>query len=138
MSEQSVLLYDGSRPLFRRLARAVERRADGLALVPLGSETGAAFLDRQFGERPFAFLLVAGDRVYAGGTAISQLLERYGAGERLTALAERLYDVGGDYFGRVVHGAEPADIDGQFTLDDDAATVLWGAVGVEIDVQDAT
>lgn len=138
MSEQSVLLYDGGRPVFRRLARAVERRADGLALVPLESETGAAFLDRQFGERPFAFLLVEGDRVYAGGTAISKLLERYGAGERLTVLAERLYDVGGDSFGRVVHGAKPADIDGQFTLDEDAATVLRGAGGVEIDVQDAT
>lgn len=138
MGEQSVLLYDGSRALFRRLARAVERRADGLTLVPLESETGTAFLDQQFGERPFALLLVEGDSVYAGGTAISMLLEQYGVSKSLTAAAERLYDVGGDSFGRVVHGAEPADLDGQFILDSDAKAVLSRAGGVDIDVQDAT
>ncbi|MDZ7747206.1 MAG: hypothetical protein U5K28_12200 [Halobacteriales archaeon] len=138
MSEPSVLLYDGSRRLFRELASRVERRADGLALVPLESETGTAFLDRQFGERPFAILFVEDDRVYAGGTAISKLLERYGAGDAITVVVERLYDVGGDSFGRVVHGAEPADLDGEFTLDGDAKTVLSGTDSVDIDVQDTT
>lgn len=137
MREQSVLLYDGSRAVFRSLAAAVERHA-GLVLVPLESGTGCAFLDRQFGERPFAFLLVEDGRVYAGRSAISRLLERYGVSDRVTAAVERLYAVGGDPFGRVVHGAEPADLDGEFPLDGGAETALAGASGVSIDVRDAT
>jgi hypothetical protein len=59
-----LLVYDGSKQLFRT---AANRLTDGATLRPVrwGHESVQAFLDAQFGSRPFAFILVEDDHVHA-------------------------------------------------------------------------
>ena len=118
-----LLVYDGSDPAFRRGIRALTCGTD-LRPVPWESDPVQAFLAAQFGDRPFAFLLVEGDRVHAGSETVARVLERRGVDGRLGALLRRAYPATAAPLGRLVHGREPADVDGTFPLDERAATHL--------------
>lgn len=113
--DRSVLVYDGDTAGIGAVAGALTRLADGIVAVPWGCESVGAFLDAQFGGRPFAFVLIEGDAVHVGGAAVERLLRGRLPGP-VAGLARRLYDVVGGPFGRVVHGRRPADIDGTFPL----------------------
>jgi hypothetical protein len=130
----AVLLYDGSRPAFRAVADAATRCADVRA-VPLSSDAAGQFLDAQFDGRPFAFVLVEDESVHAGGATVERVLERRGLGGPVAALARRAYGPLSGPVGRLVHGQEPADIDGTRPLRDaarDPADRLRDGVSVPI------
>jgi len=114
-----VLLYDGSRPAFRTVADAATRCAD-LRAVPLESDAAERFLDAQFDERPFAFVLVEDESVHAGGATVERVLERRGLGGPVAALARRAYGPLSGPVGRLIHGQAPADVDGTRPLRDAA------------------
>ncbi|MFB6117983.1 hypothetical protein [Halosegnis sp.] len=118
-----LLVYDGSRRLFRRVAERLTADSD-LQTVSWDAEPVQAFLEAQFDDRPFAFILVEGDQVHAGQTAVARLLRRSGADERAVRLAERAYPAVAGPFGRVVHGQAPADLAGTFPLDERAQAHL--------------
>lgn len=117
---RALLVYDGSHRLFRAAADAVAARADGLRPVPWESAPIQAFLDAQFGGRPFAFVLIEGDRVHVGSETVFRVLRRRGVAAPIARSLQRLYPVAAGPFGRVVHGRAPADVDGTFPLADAA------------------
>jgi hypothetical protein len=114
-----LLVYDGSKRLFRT---AANRLTDGATLRPVrwGHESVQAFLDAQFGSRPFAFILVEDDHVHVGAETVTRLLRKGGVDGGVARLFERAYPTVAGPFGRVVHGQAPADITGSFPLDEQA------------------
>jgi hypothetical protein len=117
---RSLLIYDGSTPWFRTVAATLTGRTDDLVPVAWEDPAVQAFLDAQFGDRPFAFLLVEGASVHAGEAAVARLLERWGVDPPVADLLERLYPPVSGPFGRAVHGREPAALHGTFELTDAA------------------
>lgn len=117
---QSLLIYDGSRAPFRAAADLVGRVASDLKPVRWQADHVQAFLDAQFDDRPFAFILVEDDTVAVGEDAIGRLLQRRGVDDTLANLVTRAYPPFSAPFGRVVHGREPADLHGTFPLTDAA------------------
>jgi hypothetical protein len=117
---QSLLVYDGSTDLFRRAAETVTRCAADITPVPWESAPIQAFLQAQFDETPFAFILIAGDSVHVGETAVKEALESLDVAPSVARLAEQLYPSAAEPFGRVVHGQAPADLHGTFPLDEQA------------------
>ena len=128
----AVVLYDGRRRAFRALADRLAARRD-LVTVPLASTDARRFLDAQFGGRPFAFVLVEGESVHVGSAAVRRLLRRRGVGP-VADLAARAYPAIAPAFGRIVHGQEPADLDGTVPLADAARDPLSALRGVSIPV----
>lgn len=129
----AVLLYDGRRRAFRAVADRLASCDDGLAVGRLESPPARRFLKAQFGGQPFAFVLVEGESVHVGSAAVRRLLRRRGAGP-VAGLVARAYPPLAPSFGRVVHGEEPADIDGTFSLADAARDPLAALRGVSIPV----
>jgi hypothetical protein len=129
----AVLLYDGRRRAFRAAADRLANCDDGLVVGRLESPSARRFLEAQFGGRPFAFVLVEGESVHVGSAAVRRLLRRRGAGPT-AGLAARAYPTLAPSFGRVVHGEEPADLDGTFPLADAARDPLATLRGVSIPV----
>jgi hypothetical protein len=117
---QSLLIYDGSNSLFRSAADAVSRRLSGIKLVPWQSDAVQQFLDAQFDDRPFAFILVDGDSVYVGADTVERVLEKQQVNSAVVDFVTRTYPTAAGPFGRVVHGGEPADIHETFSLTESA------------------
>lgn len=119
---QSLLVYDGSTDLFRRAAETVTRCAPEITPVPWESEAIQAFLQAQFDDLPFAFILIEGESVHVGEAAVKEALEGLDVAAPVARLAERVYPTAAAPFGRVVHGRVPTDIHGTFRLDEAAKT----------------
>lgn len=124
MEQPRVLIYDGRRRVFRAAVRAVTRQFDDVHPVSWGSDAAQSFLRAQFGERPFAFLLVDDEAVHAGGRTVAHLLRAQGIDDRLATRIERLYGPVSGPFGRLVHGRPPADLEGSYPLTDAARNHL--------------
>lgn len=119
---QPVLVYDGSNRWFRAVGEMLADRSEDLVLVPWRAEGVQAFLEAQFGGRPFAFVMVEldEDTVHVGGETVERLLRDQGLPEPTVALLKRLYPAVSDPLGRLLHGREPADIDGSFPVAEEA------------------
>jgi hypothetical protein len=117
---RSILVYDGSNRWFRAVADTFSRCSDDIVTVPWQSDAVQSFLEAQFGARPFAFILVDGGEVHVGSETVETVLRKRGVTRGVSRLFKRLYPVAGPPFGRLVHGREPASLDGTFSLDDDA------------------
>ncbi|MFB6200448.1 MAG: hypothetical protein ABEI98_00360 [Halorhabdus sp.] len=121
---KSLLVYDGSNPLFRTVMQAVTDRSDEITAVRWDTEPVQAFLDAQFDARPFAFMLVEGDAVHVGAETIARVLRRMGIAEPLADVLKHTYAAGGVPVGRLIHGRTVADINGTFPLSEAAAVRL--------------
>lgn len=119
-SPQPVLVYDGRKPVFRHAVDVLTYGMDDLIAVPWESEPIQTFLEAQFGSRPFVFLLIEGDAVHAGETAVRRAMDARGIARPVARGFESLYPKIADPFGRVVHGEAPADIHGSYRLDEEA------------------
>lgn len=117
-----LLIYDGRSPLFRRAVATFTRGTD-LQPVPWESRPVQAFLTAQFGDQPFAFILVEDEVVHVGSETVAAALRRYSDG-RLPGWAADAYPATAGPIGRLVHGREPADIDGSFDLEPTAGAHL--------------
>ncbi|MDS0299019.1 DCC1-like thiol-disulfide oxidoreductase family protein [Halogeometricum sp. S1BR25-6] len=124
MSEyESVLVYDGECPYCSVAARAL-RELDDVGAISWYDDAAQAFLERQFGEAPFAMVLVdrREGRVYAGRSAAEELAERAGTPGLVSSLVRDNYDriarVVGAASGR---GRDPDDYHEAYDLTDDAA-----------------
>jgi len=117
---QSLLVYDGSTDLFRRGAETVTRCATDITPVPWESDAVQAFLQAQFDDPPFAFMLIEGDSVHVGEAAVKEALEELAVAAPVARLAQQLYPPAAAPFGRLVHGQAPADIHGTFPLNERA------------------
>lgn len=116
----SVLVYDGRKPAFRTAATAFIYGLDDIVAVPWESAPVQAFLEAQFGARPFVFLLIEDETIHAGETAVKRVLDARGSPGPVASAFERVYLEIADPFGRVVHGQAPADIHGTFSVDSEA------------------
>ncbi|MDS0221690.1 hypothetical protein NDI54_10065 [Haloarcula sp. S1AR25-5A] len=114
---QSLLVYDGSTDLFRRAAETVTHCATDITPVPWESDSIQAFLQAQFDDSPFAFILIEGESVHVGEAAVKEALEQLNIAPPVARLVEQAYPTAAAPFGRVVHGQVPAEIHGTFPLD---------------------
>ncbi len=97
---------------------------EDVVAVPWESERIQAFLEAQFGRRPFVFLLIEDDVVHAGRMAVERAIAARGLGTQAASAFERLYPTIADPFGRLVHGEAPADIHGSYPLEPAAREYL--------------
>lgn len=90
---EAVVLYDADCPYCSAATEAL-RRVDGLGAVSWSEEAAQTFLEAQFGETPFAVVLVDASegRVYAGRSAAGELARRAGAPGLVSDLVEREFD----------------------------------------------
>jgi hypothetical protein len=123
---RSLLVYDGSTSLFRAAAERATAQSDDVRAVRWDADPVQAFLQAQFDDRPFAFIVVDGDTVHAGDATVEWLLERTGVATTVVDGLTRAYATGGGAVGRLVHGRAVADLNGTFELTDDAAASLQG------------
>lgn len=112
----SLLVYDGSNPAFRAAAATVTCRLSNIRPVRWESKSVQRILEAQFNGHPFVFALIEDETIYVGAATIRRILEEYNAATPLIETLERLYPVAAGPFGRLVHGREPADINGSFSL----------------------
>ena len=119
-SPLSVLVYDGRKAAFRTAVDVLTYGMDDVIAVPWESAPVQRFLEAQFGGQPFVFVLIEGDAVHAGETAVRRAMDARGIAAPVARGVESLYPRIADPFGRVVHGEAPADIHGTYRLDPDA------------------
>jgi hypothetical protein len=121
-----VLIYDGECP-YCSIAAVALKRLDDMVAVSWYADPVAEFLDAQFGEQPFAMVLVdpAEERVYAGRSAAQELADRAGTPGIVGSLVRENYDriasVVGTLSGR---GRDPADYHDTYPLAEEAAEFL--------------
>jgi len=122
----SVLIYDGECP-YCSIAAVALKRLDDVVAVSWYDDPVEEFLDAQFGERPFAMILVDPDegRVYAGRSAVEELADRAGTPGIVGSLVrdnyERIASAVGTLSGR---GRDPADFHDTYPLEEAAAGFL--------------
>lgn len=119
-SPPSILVYDGRKAVFRAAVDGFTYGMDDLVAVPWESAPVQRFLEAQFGGHPFIFVLVDGESVHVGKTAVGRTLIARGAPTPIARAFERLYPPLAAPFGRLVHGDAPADVHGTFAIDPDA------------------
>ena len=100
----AVLIFDGDCPFCSAAATAMRRCGD-VGAVGWDDETAQSFLDAQFGEAPFALVLVDGadETVYVGRDAAEELCNRAGmpvlvgdiVGDNYESLADAVRTVAG-------------------------------------------
>lgn len=117
---QSLLLYDGSKEVFRTVADALADRSETLEPVPWEGESAQQFLEAQFGGKPFAFILIEGESVHVGAETVERVLRDQGVPESVTHGLTCAYPAVSAPLGRVIHGRKPADIEGTFELAEEA------------------
>lgn len=121
-----VLIYDGECP-YCSIAAVALKRLDGIVAVSWYADPVGEFLDAQFGERPFAMVLVDPEegRVYAGRSAAEELADRAGTPGIVGSLVRENYDriasVVGTLSGR---GRDPDDYHDSYPLAEEAAESL--------------
>lgn len=137
--KRSLVVYDGSNSVFRAAAEAATGGTTDVRAVRWDAEPVQAFLEAQFDDRPFAFIVVDDDTVHVGDATVEWLLDRADVAPAIVDGLKRAYATGGGAFGRLVHGRTISDLDGSFELVDDAARHLDALRQVrEIPVRDAT
>ena len=119
-SPLSVLVYDGRKAAFRTAVDVLTYGMDDVIAVPWESDVVQAFLEAQFGSRPFVFVLIEDNAVHAGETAVKKAMDARGIASPVARGVEALYPKIAAPFGRVVHGEAPAEIHGTYRLDPDA------------------
>jgi len=125
-SDAPVLIFDGDCP-YCSIAAVALRRLDDVEAVPWEAEPVGAFLDAQFGVRPFAMVLVDPTEqvVYAGRSAAEELADRAGTPGIVGGLVRDNYDriagVVGALSGR---GRDPDDFHDTYELTDEAAELV--------------
>jgi len=126
MMSSSVLILDGECP-YCSVAAVALKRLDDVVAVSWYADPVEEFLDAQFGERPFAMVLVDPDerRVYAGRSAAQELADRAGTpgivGSLVRENYERIAGVVGALSGR---GRDPDDYHDTYRLGDSATALL--------------
>lgn len=89
----SIVLYDADCPYCSAATKAL-RHIDDLGAVSWDEAAAQSFLEAQFGETPFAIMLVdtTDDRVYAGKSAARELARRAGLPDLLSEFVESEFD----------------------------------------------
>lgn len=116
----SVLIYDGECPYCSVAATALEQ-VDDVGAISWYDDAAQSFLEAQFGETPFAMVLVdaAEQRVYAGRSAAEELARRAGMPDIVGSLVRDNYET----IARVVglasgRGRDPDDVHERYELTD--------------------
>jgi hypothetical protein len=116
----SVLIYDGECPYCSVAAKALER-VDDLGAISWYDETAQSFLDAQFGDTPFAMVLVdrPDQQVYAGRAAAEELTSRAGMPDLVGSLVRDNYGTIARAVGLASgRGRAPDDVHERYALTD--------------------
>ncbi|MFC7113966.1 DUF393 domain-containing protein [Natronoarchaeum sp. GCM10025703] len=122
----SVLIFDGECP-YCSVAAVALKRLDDIVAVSWYADPVKEFLDAQFGERPFAMVLVDPDegRVYAGRSAAQELADRAGTPSIVGSLVRENYDRIASVVGALSRrGRDPDDYHDTYRLTEEAVATL--------------
>ena len=122
----AVLVYDGECP-YCSVAAVALRRLRSIGALSWYDDEAQAFLTRQFGETPFAMVLVdrRRRRVYAGRSAAEELADRAGTPGIVGSLVRERYDDIARAVGLASgRGRDPDDYHEIYPLADDAAALF--------------
>ena len=120
----SILIYDGECPYCSIAARAL-KRLDDVGAISWYDDAAQSFLTAQFGEPPFAMVLVdrSRNRVYAGRSAAKELAERAGTPSLVGSLVRSNYDRIASVVGTASNrGRDPDDVHEIYQLHEDATS----------------
>lgn len=123
---EAIVLYDADCPYCTAATKAV-RRVEDLGAVSWDEPAAQSFLEAQFGETPFAVILIdtAAQRVYAGRTAASELASRAGLPELVSDIVESEFDRVESVVNKLGgHETEPDRFHGVFELTEAAESAL--------------
>jgi hypothetical protein len=116
----AVLIYDGECPYCSVAARAL-KKLDDVAAISWYEDAAQQVLEAQFGETPFAMVLVDRrlNRVYAGRSAAKELADRAGMPGIVGSLVRDNYETIADVVGRASgRGRDPDDFHDEYPLAD--------------------
>jgi len=116
----SVLIYDGECPYCSVAAKALEQ-VDDLGAISWYDEAAQSFLNAQFGDTPFAMVLVdrPARQVYAGRVAAEELASRAGMPGLVGSLVRDNYETIARAVGLATgRGRAPADVHERYALTD--------------------
>lgn len=137
----SVLIYDGECPYCSVAARALEQ-VDSLGAISWYDETAQSFLAAQFGDPPFAMVLVdrPAEQVYAGRAAAEELADRAGMPDLVGSLVRDNYGTIARAVGLATgRSRAPADVHERYELTDSGRnlfdTLAVTAVGEDVSAQ---
>lgn len=134
----SVLLYDGDCAFCSAASRAL-RHLDEIGVVPWNHPTAQSFLVTQFGEAPFALMLVdrEAETIWAGRAAAQELCARAGMPSLVEDIVAESYDEVADAV-RSVSGLDrdPDPIHGTFDLTQAATEEYPSLLSVASDTGD--
>jgi hypothetical protein len=136
----AVLVYDGECP-YCSVAAVALRRLRSIGALSWYDDEAQAFLARQFGETPFAMVLVdrRRNRVYAGRSAAEELADRAGTPGIVGSLVRDRYDDIARAVGLASgRDRDPDDYHGIYPLADDAAALFDRLVTAADDEASAT
>jgi len=122
----AVLIFDGD-CAYCSIAAVALRRLEGIGAISWYDDAAQAFLQRQYGETPFAMFLVdrRERRVYAGRSAAEELASRAGTPGIVSGLVRANYDRIADVVGRASgRGRDPDDYHDVWPLGDDAGELF--------------
>ncbi|PSQ45790.1 DUF393 domain-containing protein [Halobacteriales archaeon SW_7_68_16] len=132
----AVLIYDGDCPYCSVAATAI-KRTDDIGIVSWYDDDAQEFLEAQFGEAPFAMVLVdvAADRVYAGRAAAEELADRAGMPSIVGSLIGDNYDTIAGAVGKLSgRDRDPAPFHETYRLADGARDLFDALAAAAADV----
>jgi hypothetical protein len=119
-----LLVYDGQRDIFRRVADGVTSLIGDVQPIPWESARVQQFLDAQFDEKAFVFMIVEDEYVHVGDRAVQRLGELSELSAGLINTLSLIYPSVAGPFGLIVHGNKPSDIHGSFELHPTAQEII--------------
>jgi hypothetical protein len=133
----SVLIYDGECPYCSMAASALEQ-INALGAISWYDEVAQSFLTAQFGDPPFAMVLVdrPDEHVYAGRAAAEELAGRAGMPDLVGALVRDNYETIARAIGLASgRGREPDDVHERYELTD-SGRQLFDTLALNATAQD--
>jgi hypothetical protein len=122
----AVLIYDGECP-YCSVAAVALRRLRAIGAVSWYDDAAQSLLERQFGDVPFAMVLVDRrlGRVYAGRSAAEELADRAGTPGIVGSLVRERYDDVARLVGAASgRGRDPDDVHDVYPLGEAAAALF--------------
>lgn len=84
------------------------------------SEKAQKFLEKQFDETIFSFVIIEDDIVFVGQDAIKRISEILGSPQIISKIGYYTYPIISKPVGLILHNREPSDINGRYKLRDEA------------------
>lgn len=121
---QKIVIYDSGRDQFcfdkiDKLSNKTEYR-----FIEWNDDKVQKFLEKQFNESIFSFMIIENDIIFVGQDAIRKMGEILGSPQIISELGYYTYPIISKPVGLILHNREPSEINGRYKLKDEAHEYL--------------